>query len=386
MREPKWGARGAMLLSVAIGLLLGIGTLTRYSFLCLVVPVAVFLAVFGGPRRWIYCMVALVVAAAVVAPWIARNYAVGGTAFGTSGYNVIEWFFPGFQLQRSLHPDLPQFPVTLYLRKLMANILPTLQGDLFDATGGWIAGFFLVGLLVSFRNAALQRMRYFSVACFLALAVAQALARTKLADEAPEINSENLLVLLVPLFAVYGVALFYTLLDNAKLPAYELRYVAITIFAGLITLPLWLALLLPGKGPVSYPPYWPESIRTSAQVVAENELMMTDIPWAVAWYGDRQAVWLTLNATASPENQTEWQESFFAINDVLKPIHALYLTPQSLDGRYQTDWHGGQQSWGRFIMATLGNGQIPSSFPLTKSPPPGYLPAEQLLLSDVARW
>jgi hypothetical protein len=63
----------------------------------------------------------------------------------------------------------------------------------------------------------------------------------------------------------------------------------------------------------------------------------------------------------------------------------LYLTPRSLDARFQTDWvHANQVSWGRFIMGTLGGGQVPGSFPLTKIPP-GYLP-EQLLLSDLARW
>jgi len=157
------------------------------------------------------------------------------------------------------------------------------------------------------------------------------------------------------------------------------------VFAALVMLPMWFALLLPGKGAITYPPYWPDKIRTSAHVLNQNELMMTDIPWAVAWYGDREAVWLTLNATADPTNPTEWQESFFAINDVLKPIHALYLTPRSLDARFQTDWvRGGQVSWGRFIMGTLGGGQVPGSFPLTKIPP-GYLP-EQLLLCDLARW
>jgi len=385
VREPKWGQKGAALLSVALGLLIGVGSLTRYSFLCIIVPVLIFMGVFGGPRRWLYCIVLLVAAAAVVSPWIARNYSVSGTAFGTTGYNVIEWFFPGFRLQRSLQPELPPFAVSVYFRKLAANLLPALQEDLFGNAGGWITGFFLVGLLVGFRNLALRRMRYFTLGCIVTLAIAQALARTKLSDETPDINSENLLVLMTPLIAVYGVALFYTLLENMQLPFFQMRYVAMTVFALLVTLPMWFALVLPGKGAIVYPPYWPDKIEESAHVLKENEVMMTDVPWAVAWYGDREAVWLTLNATASPDNPTDWQESFFAINDQLKPIHALYLTPRSLDARFQTDWiRANQVSWGRFIMSTLYSGQIPSSFPLTKIPP-GYLP-EQLLLCDFARW
>ena len=56
--------------------------------------------------------------------------------------------------------------------------------------------------------------------------------------------------------------------------------------------------------------------------------MMSDVPWAVAWYGQRQCVWLTLNA----------QDDFFAINDYLKPVQALYLTPETMDAKLASDW------------------------------------------------
>src|SRR5262249_53657795 len=49
----------------------------------------------------------------------------------------------------------------------------------------------------------------------------------------------------------------------------------------------------------------------------------------VAWYGQSQCISLTLNARAD----------FFAINDYLKPVSAMYLTPQSIDHWTQTgDW------------------------------------------------
>jgi hypothetical protein len=383
-REPKWGQKGMALLSVAAGILVGVGGLTRYSFLCMIIPVALFLAVFGGPRRFLYCITAVVGFALVVSPWVARNYAVSGTAFGTTGYNVIEWFFPGFRLQRSLQPELLQLPFKLYFIKLRDNLSPVLQGDFMNMTGGWITGFFLVSVLVGFRNLGLRRLRYLTVGCVVMLTIAQAMAKTHLSEETREFNSENLLVIVSPLVTVFGVALFYSLLDGINFPAFQMRYVAVTLFVLLMRLPLQFSLAT-GSNPIAYPPYLPSMIETSAHVLKENELMMTDIPWGVAWYGNREAVWLTLNATASPDNPTDWQESFFAINDQLKPIHALYLTPRSLDARFQTDWvHANQVSWGRFIMGTLGGGQVPGNFPLTKIPP-GYLP-EQLLLSDLARW
>ncbi|HWD94230.1 MAG TPA: hypothetical protein VG938_18005 [Verrucomicrobiae bacterium] len=385
VREPKWGLKSLVFLSLMAGVLAGLGALTRYAFAGMIIPVAIFIAVFGGPRRLLCCALTLAAFAVVVGPWIARNYAVSGTPLGTAGYGVVEWFLPGFRLQRSLQPDLPHYPLILYLRKLGLNLIPVLQEDLFKMTGGWVSAFFLVGLMVGFRNVGLRRMRYFVVGSLVTLAISEALARTQLTNETPEVNSENLLVLLAPVIVVYGVGLFYVLLDGMKVSFYQLRYVATGVFIALLVLPMFFSLAMASSGPLAYPPYRPDIIQRSAHFMKEDELMMSDIPWAVAWYGQRQCVWTTLNATADPKNPVEWQESFFAINDALKPIHAVYFTPRSLDAHLQSElMRGGSLSWGQFILHVLIRSEIPDGFPLRKTPP-GYLP-EQVLLCDWTRW
>ena len=96
-----------------------------------------------------------------------------------------------------------------------------------------------------------------------------------------------------------------------------------------------------------------------------NELMMSDVPWAVAWYGQRQCVWLTLNA----------QDDFFAINDYLKPVQALYLTPETMDAKFVSDWvRADEHSWGNFILQAVAQSQIPTSFPLHHAPT-GFFPS-----------
>lgn len=384
-RESKWGFKGLIALSIVAGALTGIGGLTRYAFLSMIVPVVVFMGIFGGPRRILCCVAALAAFGAVVTPWIVRNYSVSGMAFGTASYSVIEWFYPGFRLQRSLQPDLLNFRFIAYLQKLMTNLIPVLQEDLFKMAGGWIGAFFIAGLLVGFRSPALRRMRYFIVGSVVTLAVTQALARTQLANETPDVNSENMLVLLAPVIVVFGVGLFYVLLEGIQFPFPEMRNVTITVFAAILLMPMLFTLVAGNKGPVAYPPYSPDIIQNSAHLMKEDELIMSDIPWAVAWYGDRQSVWLTLNAVADPKDLTAWQESFFAINDVLKPVHALYLTPRSLDARFQSELlRGGNSGWEHFIGDVLINDKVPTAFPLKKVPP-GYLP-EQVLLCDWARW
>ena len=41
-----------------------------------------------------------------------------------------------------------------------------------------------------------------------------------------------------------------------------------------------------------------------------DELMMSDVPWAVAWYGDHQCVW----TTSMPST------NYFQFNDYIKPV------------------------------------------------------------------
>lgn len=395
VRDPKWGDAALAILSVAAGALTGAGALTRYSFMWMIIPVALFLGLFGGRGRIFSSVAAVGAFVLVFVPWLVRNYAVSGTPFGTASYSLRESFSPEFHLQRSLQPEFTHYILRAYFHKAAMELLSIVQTDLFKMAGGLIIALFLAGLLLGFRSVTLRRMRYFIVASIALLAIAQAMGRTQLSDETPEINSENLLVLLAPVVIVYGVAIFYLLLDNMKLPYHELRYVAIGIFMVVVWLPMIFGFLSGKKDAIAYPPYRPDIIQNSStrifQTTLEDkedpagEMMMSDIPWAVAWYGDRQCVWRTLYVNPPPGNARQWQESFYAINDALKPIHALYLTPESLDSRFQSQWlRGGEGSWGDFIISTLLLKQVPSGFPLKKMPQ-GYLP-EQLLLTDTVRW
>ena len=155
--------------------------------------------------------------------------------------------------------------------KLNTNLRQIITSELPKLGGSWVTAFFLVGLLVGFRNPALARLRYFLLGCVLVLTLAQALGRTQLSEESPEINSENLLVLVAPLVLVYGVSLFYLLLEQIRLPFPQLRYVIIGIFSLVACLPMVFVFLPPKTIPVAYPPYYPPAIQTVAGWLKENE-------------------------------------------------------------------------------------------------------------------
>ena len=376
-REPQPRATRLLGLALAAGVLIGVGALTRYAFGWTIIPVVLFLLFFSGQQRVLHVLAALGAFVIVLTPWVIRNYAVSGTPFGTAGFAFAEGVgaFPRFQLERSVHPDLTHMLwLKVYVQKLLANADDILANGLPRLGGSWASVLFLAGLLLGFRGMAVRRMRYFLLMCLGMFMVAQALGRTQLSDESPEVNSENLLVLLIPLVFCYGVSFFFTFMEQMKLPVSQLRYVIMAVFAALSCLPMIFTLLSSKVSPVAFPPYFPPDIQQTAGWMKEKELMMSDVPWAVAWYGQRQCVWLTLNA----------QDDFFAINDHLKTVQALYLTPQTTDGRFLSDWLlSSDRNWGNFILGTLQN-QIPKGFPLQYAPT-GFLP-ERLFLTDRERW
>jgi hypothetical protein len=376
-REPQPRATWLLGLALAAGGLIGVGALTRYAFGWTIIPVVLFLLFFSGQQRVLHVLAALGAFVMVLTPWVIRNYAVSGTPFGTAGFAFAEGvgLFPRFQLERSVHPDLAHILLfKAYVQKLLANAHDILTNGLPRLGGSWASLLFLAGLLLGFRGMAVRRMRYFLLMCLGIYIVVQALGRTQLSDESPEVNSENLLVLLIPLVFCYGVSFFFTFMEQMKLPVPQLRYVVMAVFAALSCLPMIFTLLSAKVSPVVFPPYFPPDIQQTAGWMKENELMMSDVPWAVAWYGQRQCVWLTLNA----------QDDFFAINDNLKTVQALYLTPQTTDGKFLSDWVlSSDRNWGSFFLGAWQN-QIPSGFPL-RNAPTGFLP-ERLFLTDRERW
>jgi hypothetical protein len=379
-REKTSTVNELLALAVAAGVLTGVGALTRYSFGAVIVPVAVFLILFGEKERWRQGLFASAAFLVVLGSWVLRNYHTSGTPFGTAGFALVEG--SGYDLQRSLHPDFAGSLRVLHMAgKLLPNLISILQNNAPQLGRSWVTMCFFAGLLMGFRSLPIRRLRYFLLMCLGTLAVAQALGRTQLSDESPVINTENLLVLVLPLILIYGAAFFFTCLDQFELPSQtqfqSLRYGAMAAFTAIMCLPLLGALCSGGTIPVAYPPYYPPDILRASGWMKKNELTMSDVPWAVAWYGHRQCVWLTLDT----------DDNYFAINDNFKPVQALYLTPESMDKKlYSECLYAPQASWNQFVLKTLGQGIFPARFPLRDSPSGPYAVSSGLYLTDRARW
>lgn len=293
-------------LSALAGLLVGLSAMTRYSLLCLIAPVVFFLAMYSGQRRYFNAALAVGVFLAVITPWLIRNSNLSGAPFGTATYAYLETTqgFPREDLQRSLGPNLSKFHMGMFWRKVVNNSRTLVTEDLPNIGGTWVAGFFLVSLLLSFRNPGITRLKYYVVACIVLLGLVQVVGKTHLSKESPVVNSENLLVLVTPLLVLFGVALYRVLRDQLKVPSPEIRLVIDGVFIAVLSLPMVFAMWPPRVDPRQYPPYYPPLIQRVSGWMSENELMMSDIPWAVAWYGKRQSIWITTNTRPSSTSRS----------------------------------------------------------------------------------
>ncbi len=368
-------ARRLFILAGIAGLIIGLGMLTRYSFGWMIVPVAFFLALFGGSRRMGLVVAAGLVCVIVVSPWILRNVLVSGTPFGIAGFAMLENTdaFPGANLMQSTNPELSLNWVFPFFKKFVLNTRDIFQGTLPHVAGSWLSILFFAGLLLGLRNVAARRLRYFTLMCLGVFVLVQAAGATQLSEITPTFNSENLLIMFMPLAVIFAVGFFLTLVNQMELPIVEMRYGVMALLGIIACLPLALTLMQKKISPLVYPPYHPPEIQKIGNWMSKDELLMSDIPWAIAWYGDRPCVDLSLNVSYE----------FSAINDFIKPVNGLYLTLNTLNGRLFDCLHSRPGSWQNFTYQSVTMNKLPPPFPLKHA---AFGLSSGLFLTDKQRW
>ena len=361
----------------SVGLLLGLAGLTRYSFLWMLVPTSLFALLCLGKRRWLVTPVMILTALLVVAPWLARNLEVSGLPFGLRSYALYmdTADYPEDRLERSLLGEVTAPGLNQYLRKTFEKLPDISSGELPTLGGSFLPFLFFMGLLIPFNNKGLRRLRWFTLGSLVLMVVIQSLGQTYLSEQSPRINGENHLVVLAPWVFLFAVPIFYSLLDQLPLPYEGLRPAVVLSFFAICSLPLWGHLLPPRPLPFAYPTYKPPLIQEIAQWNQPEEALMSDIPWAVAWYGNRPCYWLSRRV----------DPDFYGIHDERDAIEALYLTQMTTDLPFMSSFlQDPEGSWPRFYMDVQVRRNLPDGFPL-KFGHPGIM-LDQVYVSDRQRW
>ena len=188
------------------------------------------------------------------------------------------------------------------------------------------------------------------------------------------VQANNLHVLFIPLMVFYGMAFVLVLWDpvgNQRAPGphrLHQRHLSLS------SIPFITTLLARNAGRVQWPPYVPPFIAILNTWTYDNEIIASDMPWAVAWYADRKSLWL-------PSTVNDFI-AFHDYNRLGGKLVGLYLTPITGNERFISNIVKGEyKEWAPFIMRNVSSKDFPLRA-VTALP----IDNECIYYSDTDRW
>jgi hypothetical protein len=328
----------------------------------------VFLFLGGSRRRrpWAKAWLYLALAVLPVVPWMLRNAALSGNPFGLVFHEMLAdtYLFPGDVLARTLQPEIPDAGALLYAVqiKMMANLRAFSTAGFGLGGAGILAALFGAMYFHRFVRPSSRVLRW----CLLPAAALLVLGASAFGEE-----SLRALVLYWPLAIPFGWAFFLVLLDRLQFEVRFFAAAAISAVMFLTGLPLLLNVLPPRTG-LPYPPYFHRYIGWVASMLEPGECLVTDIPWATAWYGGQTSILLPKDI-----------DGFYDIDGRHQKIAMIYFTTVTRDKpwvRSLSDPIAPEYTWYQ-IFAT---GKVPPNFPLAHAR--FIAGSDQYLLVDRPRW
>jgi len=270
------------------GAVLGLCYLTEYSFALLIPVVLIYIYFTASPRRRISMGAFLVGAVLISMPWMTRNaILMHNPIFTVDQYDLMSNTnsFAGFDIYRSFDgaPSPIVFAVTHItdmIRKLV-NGLVTMYWQWPTNAGVYVLPFFILSLFLRIEDKSLLALRRLLVAFIFLLTIAVCLG-----DQMP-MHFEKL----VPLITIFAAGFLLYMVDRLSIsPTRRSAVIAFVVLGA--ALPTAVG-LIGNTAPASAgrPPQFAD-IDAS---LSKSAVVVTDCPWAVAWYGRRKAVWLPLN-------------------------------------------------------------------------------------------
>lgn len=365
--------RGAFPWLVACALCFAVLALTHALTIWIFMGVLLFCAIYFRPIG-LYAAIMFAIVGLSYTPWLVRNYQACGSPFGVGIYvGMTDLRGNETGIMRSNEPPYTGLSPSNFRRKIF-NQADNQLTNLYGYLGGVVAApFFFVALLHQFRRRSTALLRWAILLCWLAALFGMSVFGV---DYEP-LKASDLHLLFIPLMTFYGLAFILVLWSRLEIRV-QLARVAFMIMLFLVSGHTFVIQLLdllgPGSMRVQWPPYIPPYVAVLGNWTKENEIIMSDMPWAVAWYADRRSLWVPATIP-----------DYLKLDDwgVLKGrIVGLYLTPISGNAEFLTQLKKGEWAeWSPFIERTANL----KNFPLKTVTP---LDREKMLVfyADRDRW
>jgi 4-amino-4-deoxy-L-arabinose transferase-like glycosyltransferase len=352
-REASRRPRASLALALAAAALIGGAFLTKYGAGWLLLPACLVCWRWWG--LWRGALVALgmaLVFLAVTTPWLARNHALSDNALGLARYGILERTatMPGDKLQRMLDPSNMHVTARAVLDKTAANAYAWWTDSPWIGGAALIVMAFVAAIFYRFRRPQVNQLKWFAAWGALLLFLVMCTVGVEPRPDKSLAQAGNLVVLVLPWMAVFSAAMLCVWLDALGNSDLLQRHTAIALMAVAAVFPTALRMARPQADPLPYPPYHPPLLAQMAGSLEPAEFMVSDQPWAVAWYGDRHCLWLPYSI-----------QQLYKVNDMHRHIAALLLTPVTLNSRLLTEVLTNE--W-RPWSPVLGFLEFPKDFPL----------------------
>jgi hypothetical protein len=341
-----------------------IAFLTRYIAIAAVPGLCLFAWLmcgrFRGGTRFVVIFVLLF--SFMIAPWLIRNQRLCGNPIGMAGHSALAGSpqYPDNSLDRTYNPEFSFKKTSTALKqKWILNYSGEHHSVIPALGGGLLMAFFITTFFYHFVRPQVNYLRWgLGISLLLTVIIAGFFSE----------SSIRMINVFWPFVILYGMAFFYILIDRLDLGVrmYNLGLKCLIVVLAIIPFGLTL---MPPHANHPYPPYHAPIISRVGEMLNPREVMVTDMPWATAWYGDRVSILL-------PNNLDE----FYEINDYKQYISGLYFTTITKDKPFVSELlDGPEKSW-----LPVLSGRPPPDFPLKEGI--GLNRQDQLFLSDRDRW
>jgi hypothetical protein len=341
--------RSSFLWTTLLGIIAGILFLSEFDFFFLSLLIGILTVFDSKGKRSFHLLSFVIPFLLVILPWMIRNSIVAGdplTSLRWHDFKSYSLLFSGNQIVRDFNPGLltTPVPVLIYWNKFL--MFTRLMDKLWLSLSHLIlVPFFLGGVLIKYKDQRWGRVIKLAVLLFFCQLILISLGN----------GDFSRILYFMPLIIIGGAAAFLQLLNNlgfslksvgeatssnvtvggdsspdsSKLQLFRSQnhywliisiFFIITIFPGLISiiygLPTQRYIAAALSGEEARVIREGETMEKVERIVKEHEVVVSDIPWAVAWYANRNAIWIP------------WEiEQMKEIKGQMKDVRFLHLSP-----------------------------------------------------------
>ncbi len=293
--EPYWTLFYVTLTFVCMGLMV----LTSWMGLWVVAGLLLYICMKFRPMG-AYAVVAGVILLLLLSYSAVQNYLYTGSIFGNALLGLYNSFGGGeeFAMRAANLNNMPLQSQSFVLR-FIGHTFAQLRGLYVNMGSILVVPFFFLAIFHRFRRNDVQDMKWAVFSMWAVSCVGMAL----FGIDTPE-NPSQLAFLYAPLFVAFGVSLLFNFLSRINLEGTTFNQLrGLTLFLMLVvsagpfitTLPenIYRGIWIGERGRPHFPPYYPPAINGPlVDITSPNHVIVTDQPWAVAWYADRRALWI----------------------------------------------------------------------------------------------